>query len=433
MTAPSIRLRRVDAPALGPGVQLRVSHTLLPLYWLRGVPVLRDISHELTVFERFILEMALELGGVSGEDVTEVLDLRPEFLVRGAWRLVVAGALRLDGDVYRVVPDAARKLRQTRVLPQRVQSTADFVLLPRTGDLLAVASGRGGGWLAEADRQRRKLRPRGTAPAPESLWSRKRAEYLAERVCAGDIAGSDREIAQVVLPADGDKALLPRLRKPRGKTEPEDTEDTEDFPPRGCPAYNCSAEVKEGTHGLLVEVCLTGEPDRGNDQDGADPGGDQFSLKAELTGAANLVATWRAQLDALDIRAAWKQVTQAPCGFEHVERTGVSTWVFHVGGLAAQAIAADGQSLAEPAVLEMEAESQETIIEAHLVLRAADEVAEALFTRDLLIASLLAAPDPRAVLAAAAVDEKPLRERIWQLGHFGLAYTLREPEDFGYE
>jgi len=145
MTAPSIRLRRADAPALGPGVQLRVSHTLLPLYWLRGVPVLRDLSHELTVFERFILEMALELGTVSGEDVTEVLDLRPEFLIRGAWRLAVAGALRLDGDVYRVVPDAARKLRQTRVLPQRVQSTADFVLLPRTGDLLAVASGRGGG------------------------------------------------------------------------------------------------------------------------------------------------------------------------------------------------------------------------------------------------------------------------------------------------
>jgi len=430
MTAPSIRLRRADAPALGPGVQLRVSHTLLPLYWLRGVPVLRDISHELTVFERFILEMALELGTVSGEDVTEVLDLRPEFLIRGAWRLAVAGALHLDGDVYRVVPDAARKLRQTRVLPQRVQSTADFVLLPRTGDLLAVASGRGGGWLAEADRQRRKLRPRGSAPAPESLWSRKRAEYLAERVRAGDIAGSDHEIAEIVLPVDEDKALLPRLRKPRGKTE---TEDTDDLPPRGCPAYNCSAEVKDGTHGPLVEACLSGEPDRGNDQDGPNAGGDQFSLKAELTGAANLVATWQAQLDALDIRAAWEQVAQAPCGFEHVERTGVSTWVFYVGGRAAQAIAVDGQSLAEPTVLEMEAESQETIIEAHFLLRAADEVAEALFARDQLVASLLAAPDPRAVLAAAVVDEKPLRERIWQLDHFGLAYALREPEDFGYE
>jgi hypothetical protein len=429
MTTPSIHLRRADAPALEPGVLLRVSHTLLPLYWLRGIPVLRDVSHELTVFERFILEMALELGSVSGDDVKEVLDLRPEFLVRGAWRLAVAGALYLDGNIYRVVPAVAEKLRQTRLLPQRVQSTADFVLLPRTGDLLAVASGRGGGWLAEADRQRRKLRPHGPAPAPESLWSRKRAEYLAERVRAGDIAGSDHGIAEVVLPAEGDRALLPRLRKPRGKSEPADTDDN---PPRGCLAYNCSAEVKEGPDGAIVEVSLTGEPG-GAERDDADQGGGRFSLKAELTGAANLVATWQAQLDALDVRAAWEQVTQAPCDYRQAERTGVSTWVFHVGGQAAEAIAASGYSLAEPIVLELTAESQQTTVEAHLELRVADKVAEALFARDQLVASLLAAPDPRAALATATMDEAPLRERIWQLGQFRLAYMLREPEDFGYE
>src|SRR5271166_3254238 len=190
---------------------------------MRGVPVLRDISRDLTVFERFILEMALELGGVSGQDVMEVLDLQPEFLVRGAWRLAVAGALYLEGDIYRVVPEVAEKLRQAKTLPQRVPSTADFVLLPRTGDLLAVASGQGG-WLAEAERQRRKLRPLGPAPVPESLWSRQRAEYLAERVRAGDIVGSDREIAEVVIPVEGDEPLLPRLAK-RGRRKQSDSAD----------------------------------------------------------------------------------------------------------------------------------------------------------------------------------------------------------------
>jgi hypothetical protein len=232
MTAPSVRLRRVDAPALGPGVLIRVRHTLLPLDWLRGVPVLRDISHELNVFERFLLEMALELGSVSGQDVTEVLDLQPEFLVRGAWRLAVAGALRLDGNDYRVVPDVAERLLRTRRLPQRVQSTADFVRLPRTGDLLAVASGRGG-WLAEADRQRRKLRLHGTAPAPKCLWSCHRAKYLADRVRAGDVAGSDHEIAEVVIPRDGDEALLPRLQKQRGRKKQSEADDTDTDPPRG--------------------------------------------------------------------------------------------------------------------------------------------------------------------------------------------------------
>jgi hypothetical protein len=174
VTTPAIRIRRVDARGLGPEVQFRVRHSLLPLYWLRGVPVLREISHDLTVFERFVLEMALELGAVSGRDITEVLDLQPEFLVRGAWRLAVAGALRKEGELYQVVPEVAKTLLSTKTLPQRVQSTADFVLLPRTGDLLGVASSRGG-WLAEADRQRHKLRPHGAAPGAARRWWRPRA------------------------------------------------------------------------------------------------------------------------------------------------------------------------------------------------------------------------------------------------------------------
>ena len=461
MTVPPVQVRRVnDASALGPGVQFRVQRTLLPLHWLRGVPVLRDISHDLTVFERFILEMALTLGAVSGQDVKEVLDLQPEFLVRGAWRLAVAGALRLEGDLYRVVPDVAEALRSAKSLPQRVQSTADFVLLPRTGDLLAVAPGQGG-WLAEADRQRRKLRPHGAAPAPENLWSARRAEYLAERVQANSIAGSDHEIAEVIVPADGDEALLPRLQQ-RGRKRQSQPDDGDDNPPRGCPAYNCSAEVRDGPHGPEVEVHLIAEPasssqadsdgngdtDKDNtDQDGADHGGDaeqddqrsarqsQFTLRADFTGAANLVATWRAQLNALDsepnLRAAWEEVAGTSGDFERADRTGPSTWVFHVGGEAAEAIAASKRSLIEPAGLAIE--SEETIVEAHVELRAADEVADMLFARDLLVAALLAAPDPRAALTAAPDEEAALRERIWQLGHFRLAYALREAEDFRYE
>jgi hypothetical protein len=463
VTTPAIRLRRVDAPGLGPGVLLRVRHTLLPLYWLRGVPVLRKISHDLTVFERFVLEMALELGAVSGRDITEVLDLQPEFLVRGAWRLAVAGALRKEGELYQVVPEVATTLLTTKTLPQRVQSTADFVLLPRTGDLLGVASGRGG-WLAEADRQRRKLRPHGAAPAPASLWSRGRAEYLAERVQAGDIAGSDQEIAEVVVPLEDDPPLLPSLHQPRSANKQGAPEDDDDSRPRGCPAYHCSAQVTQGPNGLLVEAELTAAPAPGRlarhdmgedaDHDGesrdsesrAGEGDsdrkrqraaaeDKFTLRADLTGAAGLVASWQRLLDALDsephLRAAWRQVTDTPCDYARAERTGVSTWVFHIDGEAAEAIAASAQSLIEPAGLEIEFE--ETTMEAHIELHAADDAAQGLFERDLLVASLLAAPDPGATLAAAGSDEKALRERIWQLGHYRLAYALREAEDFKYE
>jgi hypothetical protein len=456
VTTPAIRIRRVDARGLGPGVLFRVRRTLLPLYWLRGVPVLREVSHDLTVFERFVLEMALELGAVSGRDITEVLDLQPEFLVRGAWRLAVAGALRKEGELYQVVPEVATTLLTTKTLPQRVQSTADFALLPRTGDLLGVASSRGG-WLAEADRQRHKLRPHGAAPAPASLWSRRRAEYLAERVQAGDIAGSDHEIAEVVVPLDDDPALLPWLHQPRSAHKQGSPQDDDDSRPRGCPAYHCSAQVTRGPKGPLVEAELTAAPapgrparhdpgedadrDSESDDDGSErerqrvAAEDKFTLRADLTGAAGLVATWQRLLDALDsephLRAAWRQVTDAPCDYARAERTGVSTWVFHIGGEAAQAIAASAHSLVEPAGLEIEFE--ETTVEAHIELRAADDAAHALFERDLLVASLLAAPDPGATLAAAGSDEKALRERIWQLGHYRLAYALREAEDFRYE
>src|SRR2546425_2379862 len=33
--------------------------------------------------------------------------------------------------------------------------------------------------------------------------------------------------------------------------------------PRGCPAYNCSAQVREGPYGLMVEAYLTGEASSG--------------------------------------------------------------------------------------------------------------------------------------------------------------------------
>jgi hypothetical protein len=349
----------------------------------------------------------------------------------------------------------AKTLLSSRTLPQRVQSTADFVLLPRTGDLLAVASGHGG-WLAEADRQRRKLRPSGAAPAPASLWSRRRAEYLAERVQAGEIAGSDEEVAEVVVP-DDDPALLPWLNPPRSPQLPGPPEDGDGSRPSGCPVYHCSAQVTEGPGGWLVEADLTAEPARGRpvsrdtdgDSDHDDEGHDgaperkgrragaedQFTLRADLTGAANLVSTWLGMLDVLDtepyLRAAWQQLAGTPRDHPRAERTGVSSWVFYVDGETAEAIAASAQSLIEPAGLEIEFE--ETTIEAHVELRAADGAAQALFARDLLVASLLTAPDPGAAAAAADDDEQALRKRIWQLGHFRLAYALREAEDFRYE
>jgi hypothetical protein len=398
---------------------------MLALHWLRGVPVLRNRTEGLNVFERFILEMARDFGSVSGHDVSEILGLEPEFLVWGAWRLAVAGALhREENGCYRFVPDVANTLLSTKELPRPVPSTADFLLLPRTGDLLAVASGDR--WLLELDRRQKELRPPITAPAPAGLWGRRRAEYLAERVSAKEIAGSDRAIAEVVVPVGGDEPLLPSLLPNSGKAT--QTGHGLAGSPTGCDAYSCSADVSGDPDNPEIDVVLHVAP--GTSGRAAKP-----LPRADLTGARHLIAAWTAQLDALNsppnMGEAWTLVAGTAHPYQRVEQVGVSTWAFYVSGEAADAIAASGRSLAETAGLEIE--SGETILEAQIELRAADTTAESLFARDVLLASLHTASDPRAILAAAHWDEKALRERIWRLGDFRTIYRLREPEDFSYD
>jgi hypothetical protein len=496
VTPQPARLRRADVPSMPPGVLLRVRRGLLPLYWWRDVPVLTNVRHELTVFERYLLEMALTLGRMTSADVEEVLGLPPELLDRGAWRLTAAGALRRDADGYHVVAEQARSMLDARTLPQLVESAADFVLLPRTGDLLVLAPGRGG-WLAEAERQRRKLRPRHTAPAPPGLWPRRRAEYLAERVRAGQVAGPDRDIAEVLVPESGDEPLLPPVplgsrsaqalaAGSAGSAEAAGSAGSDgSVVPRGCPAYHCSAEVRQDASGIQVEVKLSAAPppgqarnrDAGDDPDPDDPAGDDdgpedqddagaghprsdrddhFTLTVDLTGAEALVAGWRALLDTLDdgpvLRAAWQQVITADCDYLRAERTSVSSWVFYLSGEAAEEVARSGQSLVDPAGLEVE--DDETTLEVHVSLAPGDDLAHVWFARDLAIASLLAEADPVArvvpVFSAALAElegraprasqaartlftETAVRERIWQLRRFRLAYALREQKDFAYE
>jgi hypothetical protein len=140
-------------------------------------------------------------------------------------------------------------------------------------------------------------------------------------------------------------------------------------------------------------------------------------------------------------------VAPAAGEFERASRKGSSTWVFYVGGAAAEAIDAAGQSLIEPAGLEIS--RAETAVAAQAVLAPADEAADALFARDRVVTSLLAVPDPAARIGpacAAAVGElggtdtatrllteTAVRERSWRLRHYRLVCDLREAEDFGYE
>jgi len=75
-----------------------------------------------------------------------------------------------------------------------------------------------------------------------------------------------------------------------------------------------------------------------------------------------------------------------------------------------------------------------------------DEEARALFARDIAAATLLGSDAPAdeldpacreagADLAATThyLSPEAVRERIWQLGYYRLAYALREREDFPHD
>lgn len=431
--ADAVTLRSVPAPRVGPDTVLVVAQALLPLLHWRGVPVLREKRQELTTLERFVLEMGLALGSVEPEDFTEVTSLPPSALAGASWRLVSAGTLYPRGGSYGVDPEQAATVLQRRTVSRLVRSSADFVLLPRSGDLLAIA-GRDGGWPRALEQGVIPDRP---APLPQPLWTATRAAYLAERVRARAVPGLDPAVVDVPVPDGGDPLLVPPAR----------LGDIQWLPV--CPAYLCRAEVRRtstGTH--VIDAVVSGRARRSGRKDTA-----EAEVELDLTGASGLTAGWLKLADALDdpqmLRVAWRALGPASTGYgrpplDGAHRRGPAEWDLLVNGNAARELCDQGRPIAEPRGLAIEAE--EVIIHVGCHFFPTDDEARALFARDEVVTRLLAADEPAMEFHRAcreAADRFPgagsmlsadsVRERVWQLGHYHLAYLLREHEDFPYD
>jgi hypothetical protein len=440
-----VELRQIEAPSIGSDTVIVVSEAFLPLLWWRNVPVFREVRQELTQLERFLLEMGLALGTVDSETFEEVVSLPRNVLAGGVSRLVAGGALSLIGGELHVVPEVAARFLEQEAVTRQVKSTADFALLPRSGDLLTVAVDKGGGWLRELELTR--LASGTNAPVPRDLWGQRRTRYLADRVREGSVAGHQGDIAAVREPAD-DPPLLPGTGSSNGGA---------DNPARQgggvCPAYQCHAEVRRGPSGeYVVSAVLHGESKRrrrrsssGDEQDGA------AEVEVDLTGAAGLVESWLELADALEdpatLRAAWRELGPPPSSLEReplTRRKSPSEWELLLPGAAAHAIAEQGRALTQPVGLAIKCE--EAVVELLCRFAPGDQDAEALFARDVAAAALLGSDAPADELESACHEagaELPattrylapeaVRERIWQLGYYRLAYALREREDFAHD
>ncbi|WP_329560155.1 hypothetical protein OG711_22090 [Streptomyces uncialis] len=426
-----MKLWSVDAPQTGPDTVAVVAEALVPFMYWRGVPVQVTEPRELTVLERLVLEMGLSLGSVEPADFAEVTDLPPSVLAGAAWRLVAAGVLFPQRNGYGVQLSGAERTLRRQAVARVVDAAADFVLLPRSGDLLAFGGGPGG-WLRGLDQ---KLGAGKRAPLPAPLAGARRAEYLGERVRAGTAACLGAEIVDVPAPVE-DMPLY--------------TDARQDGKPPTCPAYRCRAQVRRSPTGdLQVDAVFMRRARRGAQQ------GDnvETEIEADLSGAEALTNGWLALTAALrhdEVQHdAWRVLVppQASVGtppLNRVSRRGPVEWNLHIGGAAAAALCADGRSLTQPMGLAVA--DEEAVVEVVCWFFPDDDHARGLFAREEIVHRLLSSPEPAGVITAAcreAADRLPtsaplltphaVRERVWQLGHYQLIYLFRETEDFPHD
>jgi hypothetical protein len=440
-----VELRRIEAPSIGPDTVIVVSEAFLPLLWWRDVPVFREVRQELTHLERFLLEMGLALGTVDSAVFEEVVSLPGNVLAGGMSRLVAGGALSLIGGELHVVSEVAARFLEQEAVIRQVDSAADFALLPRSGDLLAVAADKGGSWLRELELKR--LTSATNAPVPLDLWGQRRTRYLADRVREGSVAGHQGDVVAVREAAE-DPPLLPTVGSSNGSDRQADGQGG-----GVCPAYRCHAEVRRGPTGeYAVRAVVHGESKRrGRSSGSGDPQDGPAEVEMDLTGAVGLVESWLELANALEdtvtLRAAWRELGLPPTSRERepiTRRKSPSEWELLLPGAAAHAIAEQCRALTQPVGLAIEGE--EAVVELLCRFAPGDEEARALFARDVAAATLLASGTPADALDPAChepgadltattryLSPEAVRERIWQLGYYRLAYALREREDFPHD
>lgn len=437
------KVRAVPPPRHGTDAELTVSQALLPLLTWRGIAVLREQRVELTVLERFVLELALTLGRVEPEEFTEVTSLPSNVLAGATWRLVSSGTLTPYGSSYGIDPDRAAAALREEAVTRLVRGQASFALLPRTGDLFAVDE-QDGGWLRDLEQ---KIAPHRQAPLPPALWSASLAAYLNDQVRARGIAGLDRDVVGVAE-RDDDPPLGEPVPADPARRGGESTV-------RVCPAYLCHAELRQTDTGIqIVRASAFGRPRRG----GSAPGRkqpDDTEIEIDLTAARELAVRWADLADALDdpetLHNAWLELSADTSvsgtipPLAGTRRRGLGTWDLLADGAGATLLCAQPRPLSEPRGLAVETDEEIVHLTCHIF--PADDTARVLFARDDLIMRLLAAQQSAATEFAEActaerrhhpdaddiLSDESIRERIWQLGHYHLAYLLREQEDFCYD
>jgi hypothetical protein len=394
-----------------------VTEALLPVFVVPAA-VQQAVEQKLSTVERFLVEVAVQLGDLTATDVEELVGLPAEATHRIAGHLSTTRILEPVGDGYVVRPEAAREALDREVVVELHDKNLTFVVLPVTGDVLAY----------EHQPRRPKppmvdgLEPVGRVPVPAGLRGVGWAEVLGDKIRAGKVGG---------LP-DG---VVDIAESWRGEPVP----DT-------CPTYRCTGVVRRRGDRLSATMRLYGDR------------GERFE-RVDLTAASGVVEYWQGHADLL-AQPEWVPAVRRAAGLPPpdeateatlaVEQRGPAEWALLVDGDGARAAADAGRRLSRPGGLKVVGPDGTTKTE--VVVRFAPRVHDAalVFAVEGAVDEIIERADPSAPalspmsmsdaveaasqatgVAPETVAAGKVVRRLWQRRPH-VVYQLRAAEDFAY-
>lgn len=390
--------RRANSKDLGPS-ELRASWIRLPILWWRDVPLAATEPVELSPLDHFLVDAVTRLGRLTHEQFTLFTGLPARVFGGLARRLWNLGLVGWADDVVTPLEEGHRLITENAVSKTRT-IVVDLLYLPHTDDLIVIEDG-----LGEFERALPRTLSNG-APLPDNLLGLTRDGLLADHIAAGRVVN-----------------LPPQVLGPAAESidEPLHAMAGVDGAPAIplVPVIECSATVASDRERprTLLELRLRSQNESVVLDLGPVPG-----LTTVLHDIDKLLGLMASALEPLSV---------ASLSIDRLKQEAPGRWLLPVTGMETMALAATG-SLTAPIAIEIRTDHAHLLTS--LEIRAADPAAAGLLAVDAFLDTLLADPaNVRSLMAREPqIEETVLRRRAWDLGHYWVAYALRERKDFGY-
>ena len=415
------RIRRTDrSPQPVGDNSLVICDAIVRLVLWQGVTVRKLDSSRLTSLEQFVLEAAIALGRLTPSAFTTITGLPEQLLHPLARRLTNSGALNRQDTEYVAAPGTADAILKALAVPRYLDEKADFIYLPDTDDVVALDS-------KNAQDMKEVYRTRNfhcaVVPAPQSLKDTKRIDFLGKRLRERTVCELPDSLVDVAEDAEADTLV---------------------FPGGVCLAYSCSAIASRDERGDAIRLSLHPSP-RVQSQRAAD----LETIQIEIGNGSKLATKWLRLADApgepSNLQALWRALAFGNATRPSPpQRLTVSHWRYEIEGLIAQTLTATRRNLSFDACIEIV--SDDAHAELTIQLAGADCHADRLITIDKAIAAAHSdGDDPTPLLDLVEhsaqvrsgmpimITREDVLSRVWQLGHFQLAYALTEPLDLTYD